>query len=521
MAAEEPKYSVRRWRQRDIPAIVACQRAAYPDYHVDAHYDERAYKHQLQAFPQGQFLVECAGEVVAYATSLIVQLDESAPHYRYSELTGGGTFSTHDHGGDTLYGADIAVHPAHRGRGVAALLYEQRAKLLRRFNLRRMVAYGRIPGYVDHQGKITAEEYVRRVQANEISDPALSAHLKAGYAVLGLQLDFFSDPSSVNYSTKLEMRNERYDPAKRQIAASPVQGTLRKMRVCAAQYLMRRIQSWEELEASVEFFVDVADTYHCHFLLFPELFTAQLMSSMPAGTGSRAAIEGLAKYHDRYVEMFKAKARAHNLYIIGGSHPVKRDGGMFNVAHLFTPTGSVYTQDKLHITPSEREYWGIQPGDVLRLFDTPFGRISIQICYDIEFPELGRIAAFAGAEVIFVPFSTDDRQAYYRVRYTSHARAVENYVYVVLAGNVGNLPSREYLLNYARTAVLTPCDVGFAALGVAAEADPNVETVTMADLDLNSLAHQRELGSVRPFYDLRPDIYHLEARAKIDIVRTE
>ncbi len=134
---------------------------------------------------------------------------------------------------------------------------------------------------------------------------------------------------------------------------------------------------------------------------------------------------------------------------------------------------------------------------------------------------MARLLTLAGAELIFVPFSTDEKKAYYRVRYTAQARAVENYVYVVIAGNVGNLPSRHYLLNYGQAAVLTPSDFAFPLQATAGEADPNIETVVIAELDLTSLAMQREMGSVRPLYDRRPDLYELRPVTPIRVVRTE
>ncbi len=86
---------------------------------------------------------------------------------------------------------------------------------------------------------------------------------------------------------------------------------------------------------------------------------------------------------------------------------------------------------------------GHQQGDEVRVFDTDCGKIAIQICYDIEFPELGRIATEKGAKIIFTPFCTEDRQGYLRVRYCAQARAVENQVYTVISGTVGNLPQTE------------------------------------------------------------------------------
>lgn len=516
------KYKVRRWTQDDIPQIIECHKAAYPDYPEGSHYGERIHEMQFAAFPEGQFLVEADGKVIGYATSIIVQLEESDYWYTWNEITGSGTFSTHTPSGDTLYGADIAVHPDYRGSNVAGVLYRERKKLIKRYNLRRMIAYGRIPGYKEHAGKTTPEEYVKKVEAGELDDQALNAHLKAGYQVKQILFDYVWDDSSLNYCTILEMPNPNFHPEKRRIAAAPLRRPVRKIRVCAAQYLMRRIESWDEFEQNVEFFVDSADSYNCHFLLFPELFTAQLFSTFSPEMDDHTAIRKLAELEGRYREMFIDKATSHNLYIAGGSHPVLRDGKLFNVAHLFTPNGNVYTQDKLHITPTERELWAIQPGEGLKLFETPYGRFAMLICYDIEFPELARLLTMAGAEAIFVPFSTDDKKGYYRVRYTAQARAVENYIYVVLSGNVGNLPQvRSYLLNYGQAAILTPSDFAFPLQATLGEAEPNAESAVISEIDLTTLAQQRDLGSVRPLYDRRQDIYDLRPKEKIQVIRTD
>lgn len=516
------KIRVRAWQTQDIPAVITCHRAAYPDYEENMYYTKRFYELQLAAFPEGQVLAEADGIVIGYATSLIVQLDDSAHSYTYEEITGGGTFSTHDPSGDTLYGADIAVHPDYRGRGVAGLLYEQRKRMMKRYNLRRMVAYGRIPGYNAVAGKMSAEEYVQKVLEGELRDPSLLAHLKAGYQVKRVLLDFLWDDSSLNYSTWLEMANPDYRPEKRQIAAAPIQRPVRKIRICAAQFQMRPIRSWDEFAQTVAFFVDTADTYHCHFLVFPELFTVQLFSLMSPDMQPNIAIRQLAGMHDRYLELFTRLATERDLYIIAGSHPVLRDDEVYNVAHLFTPSGNVYTQDALHVPPIERNEFDIEPGEEIKVFDTPLARIAIQVSYDIEFPELSRLLVLSGAEVIFVPYSTDEKKAYDRIRYTAQARAVENFVYTVITGNVGNLPTvRNYLINYGQAAVFTPSDFAFPPSATAGEAEANVETVVITDLDLTSLLQQRELASVRHLYDRRTDLYDLRAKKAVKIVRTD
>jgi GNAT superfamily N-acetyltransferase len=163
--APRGRVVVRNWTEADIPALVEAHQRVYPDYpDEDGHYEPRHYAMQLAAFPEGQFLAEIDGVIVGYATSIIVQLDNMPDDYRYNEITGSGTFSTHNPAGDTLYGADIGVVPGQRGKGVSKRLYAARKKLMQRHNLRRMVAYGRIPGYKDHAGTWTPDEYVEKVK---------------------------------------------------------------------------------------------------------------------------------------------------------------------------------------------------------------------------------------------------------------------------------------------------------------------------------------------------------------------
>ncbi len=140
--------------------------------------------------------------------------------------------------------------------------------------------------------------------------------------------------------------------------------------------------------------------------------------------------------------------------------------------------------------------------------DTPAARIGVNICYDIEFPEASRHLADQGAEIIFVPFCTDNRQGYLRVRTCAQARAIENQVYVAIAGNVGNLPDVANMdIQYGQAAVFTPSDFMFARDGIAAELDSNEEMILISDLDLDDLQEAHHSGTVRPRLDRRPDLF--------------
>ncbi len=121
-----------------------------------------------------------------------------------------------------------------------------------------------------------------------------------------------------------------------------------------------------------------------------------------------------------------------------------KTGELINRCHFFSPAGDVGVQDKLHMTRFEKEDWIVRSGKRFKVFDTDFGKVAIAICYDVEFPELARTAARAGATVLIVPSCTDDRQGYLRVRYCAQARAIENQMYVLACNRTGKKNHLEF-----------------------------------------------------------------------------
>jgi predicted amidohydrolase len=280
-----------------------------------------------------------------------------------------------------------------------------------------------------------------------------------------------------------------------------------KIRVSAVQYHLHTIQSFEEFAAQCEHYIKTAEEYGSEFVLFPEFFTTQLLS-IGSSQGTRLTINELPGFTEQYLTLFKRLAVLHNMHIIGGTHVIKRDEKLYNVAHLFYPDGRVEEQAKLHITPTEVTGWNMAAGDNFKVFDTEKGRIAILTCYDIEFPEIVRIAKAKGADIIFCPSCTDDRHGFHRVRYTSHARAIENQVYVVLTGTVGSLPTVDFMrANFGQAVVITPNDIPFPPQGILTQGELNNDMIVTADVDLSLLYEVRERGSVTTWRDRRTDLY--------------
>lgn len=280
-----------------------------------------------------------------------------------------------------------------------------------------------------------------------------------------------------------------------------------KMRVSAVQYHLHTIERFEQFAMQVEHYVKNAVEYAAQFVLFPEFFTTQLLS-IGDEQGRALSIDKLPAFTEAYEALFRRLAEQYDLHIIAGTHVLEEAGKLLNVAHLFYPDGRIARQPKLHITPVEVNEWKMRPGDGLQVWDTEKGRIAMLTCYDIEFPEIVRMAKAQGADVIFCPSCTDDRHGFHRVRYTCHARAIENQVYVVTTGTVGALPTVDFMrANFGQAAVITPNDIPFPPRGIMAEGELNGDMLVVADLDLSLLYQVREQGSVTTWRDRRTDLY--------------
>ena len=510
--------TVRQMRKDDIQAVAALQRRVYAE---DFALSEEELVRHAEAFPEGQLVaVDESGRVIGSASSLIIDWDDYAESARWSAITGQGTFGTHNPLGKTLYGADMCVDPMARRLGIGSLFYEARKRMVRERGLKRMLTGGRIPGYAQVSAEMTPQEYVADVVASRRKDPTLSFQLANGLVVLDVVPEYMEDRESRDFATLLEWLNPEYvtsvslqsgapaeeleETSEETLGEHPRTG---RIRIAAMQYLLRPISRFEEFATQVEFFVRSAREYRSHFVLFPEYFTMQLLSYLREPSGAKA-VRRLAELAADYEALFRRLAAESGLYIIAGTHPVIQEGQLFNAAHLFTPNGRVFRQKKVHLTETEKSSYQMSRGHGFYVYHTDFGKIAILVCYDVEFPEAARVLAENGAQILFVPSCTDERQGFCRVRYSSQARASENQIYVAMASTVGNLPDVPSMAtHYGQAAIMTPSDYFFARDGIAAEGNVNQEQMVIADVDLNLLEEQRINGTVLPLNDLIKDAY--------------
>lgn len=498
----EKKLELRPTRIEDFDALHAMGLRCFPGMEP---YTRAHIESQLARFPEGQMVIEVEGEVVASCGTMIVSsLDYADQWHDWAKVSDSGYIRNHDPEGDVLYGIEIMVDPGFRGMRLARRLYNARKEIARRMNLRSIIIGGRIPGYGNHADEMSARDYVEEVIAKRLYDPVLTTQLANGFVLKRLIPGYLpDDQASRGYATFLEWDNIDYArPTVRRMARA-----VEPVRLAVVQYEVRPVPDFDAFATQTEFFVDVGADKGSDFIVFPELYTTQLLSVRTVARAEEA-VRIVAEYTPQYLELLASLAVKYDINIVGGSQFTEEEGRLFNVAYLFRRDGTLEKQYKLHVTADERRWWGLQGGKRLKVFDTDRGPVAILVGYDVMFPELGRVAADAGARIVFAPFSASDRSEYLSHQACARARAIENHVYVVTSGVVGNLPFVDNAdVHYGVSGIYTPCDVSFARDGIAAETTPNIEAVLLQDLDLELLRRHRRTGTYRNWEDRRRDVY--------------
>lgn len=290
------------------------------------------------------------------------------------------------------------------------------------------------------------------------------------------------------------------------------------VRVASAQYRVSQIASLSDYEAKIAHWLAKAGEDGVAIAAFPEYSaleavsaferraTSDRRSSERHGLGAlpvkgdrrkgadarREALimDELGDWHDA---LFAKLARAQNIYVLAPSIP-RRKGRerVENVAGLFGPDGKIGEQSKLIPTAWEKEMWGVEPGTTIELFDTPYAKLAVTICFDTEFPQLARESCERGAEIVFAPTCTDSLRGYHRVRVGAQARALENLCYVVQPCTIGSVAwSQSVGRNVGFGGIFSVPDLGPNPDGVVALGSADFDGWVSADLDIGAVRRIR------------------------------
>jgi predicted amidohydrolase len=291
------------------------------------------------------------------------------------------------------------------------------------------------------------------------------------------------------------------------------------LRIAAAQYLIEEPNTFPAYLAKLSRWVDDGARGGNHMLVFPEYAGAEAMAVFGREANAdllnaTRLLQDIAPQIDLHLSQL---ARSRGLYILGPSLPRLRDEAFVNEARFFGPSGHCIGQEKMILTPFDREQWHLSAGQSQSVIETAFGKIAIAICYDIEFPNQVRALTEAGAEIILCPSCTDTLSGYWRVRVGAMARALESQCFVVQAPIVGVAAWSEALdINIGAAGVFAPPDMAVAPEGILALGELNRPGWLDCALDLSRLHDIRERGEVRTWQD-----WPKQARAPVSMVRLD
>jgi predicted amidohydrolase len=289
------------------------------------------------------------------------------------------------------------------------------------------------------------------------------------------------------------------------------------LRVASAQFALRPERDFDAFRRHLTAVVEDAARADAALVVLPELVTMGLLASLPDAERLTVA-EVPSAYRslfpaltDAFAELVRDLAVRHSMWVLGGSHWRGRDDGTFvNTAYLAHPDGTVESQDKLHLTPPEVAI-DTSPGNDLLVTSIGSINVGVLICADIQFPELTRhLVTQRDVKLVLCPSLTWNSRGVHRVRYGSHARAVENQIFVATSTIIGTfgVPADSPLHARGRTFIAGPIDRVFGANdGVLATTDSDEEALAVADLDFDKLAASRATPEPPGLANLRPDLY--------------
>ncbi len=270
------------------------------------------------------------------------------------------------------------------------------------------------------------------------------------------------------------------------------------MRIAALPYACTRQPGWVAHETKLSALLEAAAA---DLVVLPEYaaLEAALMSDPTTGTPVDWRDRG-AYRADEWVAQFQMLAQKHGCHILAGSGPVATERGVVNRAWLISPKGGVAHQDKIILTPYERDTMQMTPGEALHVIDTALGRIGILICYDSEFPLLARAQVEAGADLLLVPSCTELPAGQTRVRQSARARAIENQCLVVQVPLIGAVLECDIIdHSTGRAGVFAPPDHGLPPDGILTQGETDSPAPVVWEGEVTSVTAARHSGQVGNF----------------------
>ena len=271
------------------------------------------------------------------------------------------------------------------------------------------------------------------------------------------------------------------------------------MKIAAACYPIDWMESFGCYAEKLTRWVDEAAGQGADLLVFPEYGAMELagFAGRAVAGDLEASMRAVGDALPRAWALHAELAARHGVHILAASGPFYDVERPVNRAMFLAPNGARQAHDKQIMTRFERDPMNVHPGAPLVVMETALGRIGVLICYDSEFPLLGRALVEAGAEIILVPSATEAPEGFSRVRVGAMARALEGQCVVVHAPTQGAAPWNQVVdANAGAASLYGPPDRGFPPSGIIAEGEMNAPGWVMAEVSREAIRAVRADGRV-------------------------
>ena len=273
------------------------------------------------------------------------------------------------------------------------------------------------------------------------------------------------------------------------------------VKISSVQFKAKNVKSLEKFEKHVEEIVIKAKKSNSEFIVFPEYFTIEAATVYLSTAKLNEALKKLAEeYFEKFKEFMEDLARKYQVFIIAGSIPEKIGERYYNTSMLISPEGETGRYRKIHLHAADKVMGLDGYGEELKIFETPYGKASIIICYDSLFPEISRILRLKGVEILFVPSAAPDKSSFLDLRRCCEARVVENQFIVVHSVLIGGIKAEEEFRFYGKSSILYP-----GGNKVLADGKIGKELIVVADVDMERI--RLRIKNQHVVKDLRPEIY--------------
>jgi predicted amidohydrolase len=273
---------------------------------------------------------------------------------------------------------------------------------------------------------------------------------------------------------------------------------MRKFKIAVCQMTVGEVKA-ENLNRAEAMLRKAAEDFRPQILVLPEMFNCPY---------SNASFQSFAEvYPGASSDMLSRLAQELRVYIVGGSVPEKQEGKIYNTSYVFNPEGHLIARHrKIHLFDidieggiSFKESDTLEAGREVTVFETPFCKIGVAICYDMRFPELMRLLAEKGAEVTIVPASFNMTTGPAHWDSLIKIRALDNQLYFVAASPARDLNAAYQA--YGHSTIVNPWGEVVAKAGAG-------EEIVCGEIDLDYVDKIRKRLPL--LKHRRKDVYELK-----------